>query len=341
MHLEIDISDLSKEDKDALFRATDIIAKKGYKLAPIDALVLENEISVRDVPTEGITKWGNFNMFEFEDVNTEKRKEIFKDITEEYEDYSWIFKDEFSHLRSLYKEVSDPQSNVMEEVKFEIVAQVKIDEVDEYKGFSFPVYKGNWKSDGEAEITEKDAAHQLLDRLAFPDLILPTRPCKLTSKQTYDIIRKHVVENIDGKYAKVTSDYDFCFTVKKVIPLAEQVEYTVDVNAFYPRRKPKYQKRYQDTREVEIFEMTSAEHKYKGYTVIEPFVGNNEEELGENIRKYLKGLMDYINEPLKECKHCNGKGVILDLGYITTEGNKSTTQWLKIIGFARPYLTIG
>lgn len=101
------------------------------------------------------------------------------------------------------------------------------------------------------------------------------------------------------------------FTVKKVIPLAEQVVYTIDVNAFHSRRKPKYQKRYQD-REVEIFEMTSSEHKYKGYTVIEPFIGNNEEELGENIRKYLKELMDYINKPLKECKHCKGKGVILE-----------------------------
>jgi len=239
----------------------------------------------------------------------------------EYEDYSWTFKDEFRHLRSLYKAVSDPQPDVMEEVEFKIIAQVKIDEVDEYKGFSFPVYRGHWKSDGEKEITEKDAKHQLLDRLTFPDLILPARPCKLTSKQTYDIIRKHVLENIDGKCAKVTSDYDFCFTVKKVIPLVKKVEYTVNVNAFYPRRKPKYQKRYQDTREVEIFEMTSAEHKYKGYTVIEPFVGNNEEELGENIRKYLKELMDYINEPLKECKHCKGKGVILRDKTTTTEGN--------------------
>jgi hypothetical protein len=239
----------------------------------------------------------------------------------EYKDYSWTFKDEFSRLRSLYKAVSDPQPNVMEEVKFEIVAQVKIDEVDEYKGFSFPVYKGRWKSDGEKEITEKNARHQLLDRLVFPDLILPTRPCKLTSKQTFDIIRKHVIENINGKYAKVTSDYDFCFVVKKVIPLAETIEYTVDVNAFHSRRKPKYQKRYQNTREIQIFEMTSAEHKYKGYTIIEPFVGDNEEELGENIRKYLKGLMDYINEPLKECKHCKGKGVILEDCNKTTKDN--------------------
>jgi len=253
--------------------------------------------------------------YELIDVEIESKKfpKVFKrEDVAKYEDCDWNFKEEYSHLRSLYKEVSDPQPNIMEEVKFEIVAQIKIDEVDEYKGFSFPVYKGYGKSDGETEITENEARHQLLDRLVFPDLILPTRPCKLTSKQTYDIIRRHVLENIDGKYAKVTSDYNFCFTVKKVIPLAEEIEYTFNVNAFHSRRKPKYKKGYKDTREVDIFEMTHAESNYKGYTVIEPFVGNNEEELGENIRKYLKELMNYINEPLKECKHCKGKGVIMD-----------------------------
>lgn len=228
-----------------------------------------------------------------------------------YEDYCWYFKDEYKHLQSLYNLVSDPQPNIMKEVEFEIVAQVNIDEVEEYKGFEFPVYKTRWKHEGDAEITEKNVRHQLLDRLVFPDIVLPARPCKLTSKQTFDIIRKHVLEHIDGKWAKVTSDYDFCFTVKKVIPLHNPIKYTIDIN-YGTRRKPKYQERYQDTREVTIFEMTHSEANYKGYTSIEPFSGNNEEELGDNIKEYLDELMENINKPLKECQHCKGRGVIID-----------------------------
>ena len=226
-------------------------------------------------------------------------------------EYSWFFKEEFEHLRSLYKLVSDPQPKIKEDVEFEIVAQIKIDEVEEYKGFSFPALKTQYASDGDKKITESDAQHQLLDRITFPDLILPSRPCKLTSKQTFDIIRKHVLNNINGKWARVTSDHNFCFTVKKVIPLKEQKKHTVDVNLF-SKRKPKYVTQYQNDRKVDIFEMTHSEANYKGYTPIQPFMGDNEEELGKNIQAYLDNLMEHINKPLKDCPHCEGKGVIIE-----------------------------
>jgi hypothetical protein len=58
-----------------------------------------------------------------------------------------------------------------------------------------------------------------LERMLTPEFALHERPCSITSKQTYDIVRYYVKENIDPKQAEVTSDYDFCFTVKKKVAI--------------------------------------------------------------------------------------------------------------------------
>ena len=78
--------------------------------------------------------------------------------------------------------------------------------------------------------------------------------------------------------------------------------------------RPKNVKWLLSQREIEIFEMTDDQHKYKGYTVIEGFKGNNIEELKENIDNYLKDLMAKINEPVVDCPHCKGKGIVLNKG---------------------------
>jgi hypothetical protein len=254
----------------------------------------------------------------YELIDTSMRSEkiplVFKrdDVAEyDHDEYCWRFKSEYQYLRSLYALKSDPQPDKLEDVPFEIIANITLDEVQEHKGFEFPVYKTNYKSEGETKITQNDVTYQLLDRLVFPDIVLPERPCKLTSKQTFDIIRKHVNENIITKYAKITSDYAFCFGVSKVVPLHEPLVYTVDKNAG-TKRKPKFEKRYQNARDIPIFEMTHAEEKYRGYTCIEPFIGDNQEDLEKNIKTYLDKLMDFINDPLEDCPHCKGKGVILN-----------------------------
>jgi DNA-directed RNA polymerase II subunit RPB1 len=38
---------------------------------------------------------------------------------------------------------------------------------------------------------------------------------------------------------------------------------------------------------------------------------DNSEELKETIDNYLKNLIEYINEPTKDCPNCNGSGIIL------------------------------
>ena len=51
---------------------------------------------------------------------------------------------------------------------------------------------------------------------------------------------------------------------------------------------------------------------YQSYTVIEPIEGEKYQDLEKNIDDYLTKLITYINEPLVDCPHCKGRGVIMD-----------------------------
>jgi hypothetical protein len=64
------------------------------------------------------------------------------------------------------------------------------------------------------------------------------------------------------------------------------------------------------TRVFDCFEMTWSPENYRGYTPIEPFVGESYEDLNNNIDKFLKNLMTEINTPLKDCPNCDGAGVV-------------------------------
>jgi hypothetical protein len=229
----------------------------------------------------------------------------------------WIWKDEFSQFKSLYELKFDTQPNIKVPVEFEFNICLEMDNIKEYGGFSYSYCpKLNWDDKFYPSITDKEVNHELIDTILFPDIILPAHKSQLTSKQTYGIIRKHIQDNINSKYAHITSDYDFCFKVKKKISLAEKISYQRDVSR-YGAKKPKYITDYKEFREIEIFEMTYSSDRgyggnHKGYTPIEGFKGNNMGELKENIDNYLKDLMDKINEPVVDCKHCKGKGVVLN-----------------------------
>ncbi|MBT2759935.1 hypothetical protein [Paenibacillus sp. ISL-20] len=147
--------------------------------------------------------------------------------------------------------------------------------------------------------------HSLLDQISTHPILLSTKPCKLSRADSYRIVRNYVKTHIDTRWAKITSDYDFCFTVSKEIS-HEPEEFRVDIG----KRKPKYETRYRRSRTTKVFEV--APSSYNSYPVIEPFEGKNEEDLKQNIQKYLDELMEVINKPLVECEHCKGYGVILN-----------------------------
>ncbi|WP_196607123.1 hypothetical protein [Pectinatus frisingensis] len=160
-------------------------------------------------------------------------------------------------------------------------------------------------------ITSANVHHQLIDEIMIPQVLLTEYPCRLTSKQMYDITRQYVREHIDKEQASITSDYDFCFTVKKIIPLYEPE--TLSYHNIFARTKKEREKvhfRVAKYKESTIFEMTDDINHYSGYSVIEGLTANSEKELKEKVDLWLTELIKKINKPLCTCDKCKGTGII-------------------------------
>lgn len=203
--------------------------------------------------------------------------------------------DDKDQFRIFYDEIAEeiPQENINFEFELHVIAE-----------------RDTW----EPIRTDFKLTHGLIDQLTIDPILLPERPCKLDSQQSYKLIRAHIKTNINPKYARVTSDYDFCFAVSKVIPLSERVPYSKNI-AKWNAKKPKYVTDYRLNRDVQVFECGPKDQYgkvYQGYTGCIEFSGSSYEDLQVNIDSYLKELIDKINEPIYDCPHCKGTGVILE-----------------------------
>jgi hypothetical protein len=194
-------------------------------------------------------------------------------------------------LRSLYKEVySEPETGI-EECAFEVNYLGFLDTglLDApFKTKVSVIQRGNW-TDTVKEVTIASLAeYEEIVRAVVPDLVIHNQPCTISSYAAYCIVRAFVKENIDKKNARISSDYDFCFTVQKLIaikPVSKQQEITTARNKSY--RPPRYKTITTLHKEIEVFEMTHAKENYRGYTPIAPFKGDNLKELVENVQAYL------------------------------------------------------
>ena len=149
-----------------------------------------------------------------------------------------------------------------------------------------------------------------IQRALTPEIAWHLGPCSVSSQIAYRIIRHHVKTNIDPKWAVVTSDYDFCFTVKKRIRIIpHEIQYQA-IDMFSRRKKPILKTETVKFDLVDIFSMTHSDSNYKGYIPVDGFKGNSLEDLGKNIDYYLTCLMEAINEPLVNCPTCNGTSVV-------------------------------
>lgn len=218
-------------------------------------------------------------------------------------------------LDSLYKLEYDEVEPYMEDITkdFTIVKLMKIDNFKEAESISFEGVQRLSFKDVKYEITNANVQHSLIDKMIFPEVLLHNCVSKFTSKQMYDITRNYIRNNIDSKYAKITSDYDFCFEVRKLIPLPEPEAITYQ-NIFARTKKERERirtsiKRYNESL---IFSMTNDIDKYQKYPIIPEMVANSESELKEKVNKWLEGIISEINKPLVVCPHCHGNGVIYD-----------------------------
>jgi hypothetical protein len=228
------------------------------------------------------------------------------------EEYAWVFKEEFKHLQSLYAFKSDKVEDSVDAVDFTIEV-LDIEKLQE--GFEFTTPKSyDCGEMQEGKVTERDCIYTLIDQITIAENIRFDRPCKLSSENSFKIIRAYVKANIDSAYAKLTSDYDFCLTVQKKIELSQCEEFMYDANLFTTKKKPKMKKSVRRERSVTVFECAPKRKDgvYSGYTQCVTFSGKNWEDLRKNIRQYLKMIMKVINRPLVDCPHCEGYGVIIE-----------------------------
>lgn len=279
---------------------------------------LPNWYKIEKVPERVYQMVGQPNInyrYELIDKSLESEKfraVLIRDEIASLKDYDWTWKEEYRPLRSLYEEKFDtqPPKEVDEIFEFKII--LVVDNIKEYADFDYVANNCHWHDDPKLHVTSKSISHQIIDKIVFPPPVLPSLPCKLSSFDSYGIIREFVKNNINPRVAEITSDYKFCFTVKKKIPLAKPYKSTWEnkKNNGKSYKPPKYNQKMVQDKSIQVFEMTNAVDKYQGYTVIEGFEGDNQEDLKNNIDTFLEELITKINEPLKECECCNGIGVV-------------------------------
>lgn len=281
---------------------------------------IENETEIKSVSKKqnDIIKYSFILKDQFKEAA--KLYNLKKVLTEEDvgygvdEDYDIVWKDEkYKQYISFYNTQSEKITGSYEEVEFTTKFLGDIEYSFEGKPENYTIRRTNDQYCYNENIIEEKlsriCSYSELEKMLVPEFLLHKRPCSLTSNQTYEIIRLHVKENINGKYATITSDYDFCFTVKKRIQIEPyNVKRELKTIRGKSYKSPRFTHHTIEYKEIEIFEMTHTGRNYSGYTAIPGFKGDTLEDLINNIKCYLDELMEGINEPVEECNHCKGLG---------------------------------
>lgn len=248
---------------------------------------------------------------------SDKIPQIVTVITEKNEYGKWKIRDEYKHLNleperefetddegdypneSLFyeREIKKIEERNDISIEFDKVFDEKVEE---------PLILDAANSGYKSEIVKISPASFLVDTLIYPDLLLSTKSCFLSGDQVYKIVRNYIKNNYDPKYAKITSDYEFCFTVKKL--LAIEPQHKAYNNG--TEKRPKMVRYVVKDREVEVFEMTSPSQKYKGYTIMGSLSAKSHKALKNKLDHLLKEIIDEVNKPLDSCLECEGTGVV-------------------------------
>lgn len=218
---------------------------------------------------------------------------------------------------AMYEPVFEETEERLEDVSFVIInmGEYIIDDPTNIKDRkirrSGEGHYGNTKA-VEEELS-KVVVYDDIVKLLTPEFALTQAPCKLTSHQMYRIVRQYLLENLDMKENIITSNYDFCFTVKKRVhtkPFIVTESYLASRNKFKSKQVTKTEK------QVEVFEMTYAGYKgaggYDGYTCIPELHGDNLQDLSNKLDEYLYDLVHVLNKKVHECECCNGTGHIVE-----------------------------
>lgn len=228
---------------------------------------------------------------------------------EQDDNYEWVPKNsEHKHLSSLYRLAFDtkPETFKIADVDFQIILKTEV--VNTPEAFSFRIACAYNKIQ---TITQNSFKNSVLDSIMFPSMVLHELPMTADSQLVYAILRQYIKDNIDNTAAEITSDYDFCFSVEKKIKLTKIEEFVRTIEKGKGRCKRKVREtQFLDTRKRRVFEMTYSPKNYSDYTPIKEITGKNAKELRDKIINLCEETIKLINEPIADCPHCDGKGVI-------------------------------
>ena len=223
-----------------------------------------------------------------------------------------VYAGEYAEVAAFYQPVykqADPME-VPVEYTLHLIREIEIDSYEAPAAMQVTIINDNNNKRTEVDLSSI-VSYDDFDTIVVPEFLLYKRPCMLTSRQMYDIVRTYIKDNIDRAVATITSDYNFCFTVKKIIKCTPYMAQETHVGA---RGKTVTHTQRKETKQVEVFEMTYSGYKgasgYEGYTCIDPWYAESFQDMKDGLGKYLKDLMLKINTPAVECPHCQGAGIV-------------------------------
>ncbi len=324
-----------------------------------------NSLYINDIPfTEGIARKG-FRQFNIPSIDKVERKssptyetigyklkvvELASDKIpvylkqEEVQPYldddgdtRWV---NYEDIHMLYTVDSAQKESILSPVEYQLVClgTLQVDNIESPATMTIMVKRPKYyiEHSKSCDLSEL-VTYSDLEQMLTPEFLLHERPCKLTSKQMYNIVRNWVKTNINPKCAEITSDYDFCFTVKRKLyhpPVEIKTEIKKQNGRSYAT--PKFNTRTKAYDSVQIFEMTWAGYRdnggYEGYTCIPPLEGSSLKDISERLKYYLETLMEEINKELDKCSCCKGHGYVvksISSNFEKEWGNGNTDNFLQ------------
>lgn len=224
-------------------------------------------------------------------------------VNDDSDQYEWEFR---NNIRPLYNPVRVKVDGYYRDVEFEVrhIGDI-LGDIDNPVTTKFRVKDTGWSDTRREVIISSLATYSEIDSILVPEFALHMKPCQLSTDATYKIIRTYILDNIDPMYARVTSDYDFCMTVQKIIkvrPKNESLEYDSMPN----HKRPKIENKKHKDIMVDIYR--ASPKAYQSYPVVRAFEGDTLQDLVNNINIFLKELIEEINKPKYACECCEGLG---------------------------------
>lgn len=122
--------------------------------------------------------------------------------------------DFFKNISSLYEPIIKETESYKELVDFEFEEILEIEIFKEPNKFGYK-RAGQWNHQTYTPVTNNNIKYDFIGSIITPEILKHELSCSLSQKETYDIIRAYIKDNINSKVAIIPIDYDFCFVVKK------------------------------------------------------------------------------------------------------------------------------